>query len=379
MENRKKIKITYILFSIILGGWLLLPPKEPLIPEYNQPTKNNDIESSYKIFGFLPYWNYNKVTQSSLNSVTDLIYFSLRLQTNGTIQTNTTPLSEEPGWTTFKKIKNEDIGDNITLSFTLEKPDNIGELLASSSYRSSAIDTILNTTKSIGANGINIDFEPAGGIAPSVRSNFVLFINELKERITNTSDNYTLSIDIYPTAASRIRLWDLSSLEPNTDYFVVMTYDYHRSGSTSAGPNAPLRRDPLNYDEDIIKNIAEITSVVPSNKILLGIPFYGYEWATTTADKYSSTEGGAIASIARIDKLVEEKSLPILWDRVSLTPYIVHTEDGLTKQIYFDNEQSISLKLDLVKQGGLGGIAIWALGYEGNNESIWNEINSLNR
>ena len=149
-------------------------------------------------------------------------------------------------------------------------------------------------------------------------------------------------------------------------------------GSSSAGPNSPLRGSGDLFEHDIIKNISELSKLIPSNKILLGIPFYGYQWNTVDATKYSPVESkGTTASLERIEEMIQDKTLELLWDRNTLTPYGIASSSGQISQIYFENATSMKLKLDFVKSANLGGIAIWALGYEGQDSWVWPIINSL--
>ena len=45
-----------------------------------------------------------------------------------------------------------------------------------------------------------------------------------------------------------------------------------------------------------------------------------------------------------------------------------------TSVIYYESPRSIAYKLDYVNQLDLGGIAIWALGYEGEGRDLWEVI-----
>ena len=65
--------------------------------------------------------------------------------------------------------------------------------------------------------------------------------------------------------------------------------------------------------------------------------------------------------------------LPRLWRNRHL-PYITYKEDGKQKIIFYENTQSLAYKMDLVRQADLGGIAIWALGYEGDAPELWEVI-----
>ncbi len=57
-----------------------------------------------------------------------------------------------------------------------------------------------------------------------------------------------------------------------------------------------------------------------------------------------------------------------------MSPYIVYQDDGATYQIHYEDSRSLSLKLDLVNQSALGGVAIWALGYETPYQELWQTI-----
>jgi len=49
-------------------------------------------------------------------------------------------------------------------------------------------------------------------------------------------------------------------------------------------------------------------------------------------------------------------------------------KNGTISQIYFDDLKSISLKVELVRQLNLGGVAFWALGYEDQDPDFWKTL-----
>jgi spore germination protein YaaH len=288
---------------------------------------------------------------------------------------------EEPGYTNYKRLKSGEITYRIgTLMLTYMPIDQtaLTSVLNHATYRNQAIATILDTVAETGAQGVNIDFEPLGDVSPTLRDNFTLFIQELKNSSClplHTDHCPLITVSIYPSAGVKPRLWDLAALAPVTDYFVVMTYDYTLPGSSSAGPNAPLRDSTHLFEHTVVGNIAELTKLVSARKILLGIPLYGYEWTTRSTKKYSPTdERGVTASLERIEKMILEQTLTTYWDRNTLTPYGVTGNGKAITQIYFENATSLSLKLELVKSAHLGGIALWALGYENNVPWLWPTI-----
>jgi spore germination protein YaaH len=351
----------------------------PLSYTTSQENRNTGAQE-YVILGFAPYWNLKKLSPESLSSITHFAYFNLHLNGDGSLYTKANKREEDPGYTNYKRLVAGTIeyqNKPLILTFMPESQSALAESISTPINRQKTINTILTTLEESEAMGVNIDYEPLGDISPLIRNNFTLFIQELRAQTTKA--NKQVSISIYGSSAIRPRLWDLANLSEYVDYFVVMTYDYTMPGSNSAGPNAPLRGSGNLLEHDIIKNIAEITKLVPSNKVLLGIPFYGYEWDTIDGTKYSPVESkGSVASLERIDSMLHDKTLELIWDRNTLTPYGISTQSGQTSQIYFENEPSIRLKIEFVKSARLGGIAIWALGYEGNNSWVWPTINTLN-
>lgn len=373
----------YVLFGALLAFALYLtffaPSPIPLSPlASTSPSTNYQLlTTNYVVMGFAPYWNMKKLSPQAVNSLTHLAYFNLHLASNGSLYTHVNRREEDPGYTNYKRLINGtyDISTPIIITFMPFNQKALDSILSSESVRQTALATVKQIVADSHAAGVNIDFEPLGDTPPSQKAAFTSFIQSLRQALTT----HQLSISVYPSAGVKPRLWDLAALSPILDYIVVMTYDYTLPGSDVTGPNSPLRGAGSLYEHDITQNIAQITRLVSPRQILLGIPLYGYEWDTADAAKYSATESrGSVASLERIEKMLNEQTLELIWDRNSLTPYGVSTSSGTTTQVYFENPTSIKLKLDFVRAANLGGIAIWALGYEGNVSWLWPLIRSLN-
>jgi len=376
----KKIFISLGIFLVVfaLYATFFSPSAELYSPlASTKPTTYDLRPKNYIVLGFAPYWNLKKLSQESLSSITHFAYFHLLLNGDGTVFQKINRREEDPGFTNYKRLLAGTIQrGNKPLIITVmpESQTALSQSISSPNSREKTINTLINLLSESKATGINIDYEPLGEIPESTKQNFTLFIKELRAKLPTSQ----ISISIYASAASKQRIWDLKSLEPFTNYFVVMTYDYTMPGSSSAGPNSPLRGSGDLFEHDIIKNISELSKLIPSNKILLGIPFYGYQWNTVDATKYSPVESkGTTASLERIEEMIQDKTLELLWDRNTLTPYGIASSSGQISQIYFENATSMKLKLDFVKSANLGGIAIWALGYEGQDSWVWPIINSL--
>ena len=119
------------------------------------------------------------------------------------------------------------------------------------------------------------------------------------------------------------------------------------------------------------------TDQVQSEKIILGIPFYGYEWIVEDGNdpqSFTIPKTGQTATYERITNLLATPTIKTHWDAAALSPYLRFDVKGKHHIIYYDNALSLAYKLQLVRQANLGGIAIWALGYEGSTQELWTTI-----
>ena len=135
-------------------------------------------------------------------------------------------------------------------------------------------------------------------------------------------------------------------------------------------------------DDIVTQTIADFTKIIPTSKIILGVPYYGYQWQTASNQFMAQTyfQTGALATYKRTQKLLhpEDQTNPSVlglqthWNDLTLTPWISFTDQfGRNQQIHYEDERSLGLKYDLVNQNNLGGIAIWALGYDGHHPQLW--------
>ena len=366
----------------------LIESLPPLAPIFNKPGQ--------KIaFGFLPYWNLKLANELTVKPLTHLAYFGIDLTPAGGIKKYDRPGEKEPGW---NKLNSDQysllhrqlkiLGKKVILTVLAMETDQIDTLLAGEQSRSKAIDSILTVYTEKEFDGLNIDFEYMGYPAEETRKNFTLFVSDLAGRCKARNRKCEISLDVFADSAIKSRLYDLSALAKVVDQIIVMAYDFYRPSSTQSGPVAPLRgkcnRDSKTtpcLDYDIVTSIGDIAKFVPSYKIILGIPFYGYEWQTVDdsflANTYPKT--GSLATYKRIQGLFgNEKisSLSASWSSLTLTPYLSYIEADKTYQIHYEDAASLKLKIDFIHQAKMGGLAIWALGYEIPYQDLWQTISN---
>ncbi len=336
------------------------------------------------VLGFLPYWSITKFTLQP--ELTQLAYFSLGISEDGSVQTKDASGNTEQGYLkmgsdqvlgSFNQEKQQG-GQNI-LTFTQFDNTEIVNFLASPTAHQKFMSSVDAALDAYPLDGINIDIEYTGDVTDQLRHNLVNLMTELRQHLNQRKVHPQISIDMYVNAPSKNDIWDVPAIQQQVDYVVVMAYDFHYTASSTAGPVAPLFGGKKLWDSDITQNLKDFLAEVPNQKILLGIPFYGYEWQTTSTDSQATTfpDTGATATLLRVQNLLNQKDqlgIHEYWNEDALSPYLSFQKNGQTHIIYYEDSRSISYKLDLVNQLNLGGIAIWSLGYEGNSRDLWDVI-----
>jgi spore germination protein YaaH len=335
------------------------------------------------VYGFLPYWNLQKITIQP--ELTHLAYFGLTVGPTGQIVTQTDE-GTEPGYSKLQSDQWQILADQmkakngkIEIVIAQFSADAITSLLSSEAAHEKFLNSLDSIMLAYPVSGINIDLEYNGEVTPKLRDAHTAFIRKLRQHLNQKYRNVKLSIDVYASAAAEPQLWDIPALAKEVDYFVVMAYDFHRRSSQQAGPVAPLFGGNELWSQDINHYLKSFLSVVSNQQILLGVPFYGYEWQTTslTAQAQTFPGTGATASYERVQSiLADAKKLKATehWHETALAPYITYTEDGKNYVLYYENAKSLEYKLEYVRQLDLAGIAIWALGYETDSRDLWEPI-----
>jgi hypothetical protein len=141
--------------------------------------------------------------------------------------------------------------------------------LSNNSLWDSLIKDALYIMKKNDYKGLTIDFEY---VYPNDKNAFINFISKMRDNLKN--NNYFLSVAVAPkTSADQKGLLyeahDYKQIGELADHVIIMTYEW----GYSKGPAMAVA--PINA---VMKVLDYATSVINPNKILLGIPNYGYDW-----------------------------------------------------------------------------------------------------
>lgn len=224
----------------------------------------------------------------------------------------------------------------------------LSAVLADGRSRERLIASIIYELESKGYYGVNLDMEY---IAPDDRESYNAFLKELADRVHD--GGYVLVTALAPKyrADQQGILYESHDYETQgriADYCVIMTYEWGYTFS------APMSVQPI---EEVRKVLSYAVSAIPSEKILMGMPNYGYDWTLPFM------RGNAAKSIglAAATELAGRTNSEILYDEATQTPYFYYTENNVRHVVRFDDPRSISAKLALVDEFDLAGASWWTI------------------
>ncbi|HFE53528.1 MAG TPA: hypothetical protein ENK07_08790, partial [Bacteroidetes bacterium] len=258
-------------------------------------------------------------------------------------------------------------GVRVVLVAILFSSDEISRLLSSARYRTRLITKLLQQVENASADGVNIDFE---GVPSSQRNNLVTFMRAL-------TDSFHAHIPgSYVTMATPAVNWrnafDYARLARYTDGLFIMGYDYHWKGSDTAGPVSPLNGWGTYNVTWTVNDYLRATGG-DGSKIILGLPYYGYEWPTVSSSPGASTRGNGSA-VFYSEAEPKAQSYGKMRDSASKCPWYRWQVSGGWYQGWYDDSLSLSAKYELAIQKNLKGVGIWALGYDGSRPELWGAL-----
>lgn len=243
-------------------------------------------------------------------------------------------------------------------------------------------DAVASVVKNYNLDGVNIDIEnlTAGDGRLSKtndKENFVRFTKYLRSVLPKDKElSMAIAANPYDIKTDWAGSYDYIELNKYVDTFIIMTYDQSYPGS-KPGPVAGYT-----FVENSIKTMLKY---VPSQKIVMGVPFYGRYWNDKEA------RGGDAVVTRVIDSIKSTFGAKEYYDVNNRTPYIkfsvgligsTYSFSGKKFSIgnyimYYESKKSLKEKLILVEKYNLKGSASWALSQE--DASVWdNYSNWLN-
>ena len=252
-------------------------------------------------------------------------------------------------------LKNDNPNLKVLLSIGGDGAGGFSEMAASAQHRKGFCQSCLDLVDNYKLDGIDIDWEfptqtAHGRITgtPADIQNFTLLIQELREALGNDK---LLTV---ATEASA-KYMDFKSIIQYLDFVNIMSYCMGCPPKNHNSALYPYSGDRMNCESSVAKHFE---AGVPYDKMVLGTAFFGEE-----------------ADWNEIDfRNIDYSGRNVCWDSKAMVPYL--TDASGTMVLSYDNELSIGLKADFVKEKGLLGAMYWSLEADDDNWTLSKAIAS---
>lgn len=227
------------------------------------------------------------------------------------------------------------------------------ELLSRTSSRTRLIEQLIQTALEYDLDGINIDIEDIG---VDTGEAYIEFIRELS--IPCRANGIVLSVDNYVPKGYN-NYYHRGEQGVVADYVIIMGYDEHHGNSEEAGSVASI-----NFVDD---GIARTVEEVPPEKVINAIPFYTRIWETNGSSITSQVVGMDMAN-----EYIANHGIEVRWDETTCQNYGEYQSGNSYFQVWLEDAESIKVKLNVMNNYHIAGVAEWRLGLE--NPSVWGTI-----
>ncbi|MBQ7935769.1 MAG: LysM peptidoglycan-binding domain-containing protein [Clostridia bacterium] len=218
-------------------------------------------------------------------------------------------------------------------------------LLESADRRNRLLSELKQVMAEKGYQGVDVDMEYIPG---ELRQNYTDLVTFLKEGLAPMP----VFIALAPKSSRDQRgllyeAHDYMGMGEAADRALVMTYEW---GHTY-GP--PMAVAPIDQVERVL-NFA--VGEIPPEKILMGLPNYGYDWRLPYEQGRPARSIGNYEAVA----LARKYGAEIQFDEMAQSPWFrYYDRRGQQHEVWYEDARSYQAKLGLVRSLGLGGVSIW--------------------
>lgn len=350
----------------------------------NKTSEFSNNETGYEVLGFAPFWTINKMKNVDFDALTSLAYFGITINEDGSFD------KSDQGYITYKSDKAERLfgkarSHGVKILLTLVQMDNykIRQILDSKTSQKRLINETVQEVKNKDLDGVNVDFEYGGNPGSEYRNKYSAFVENLTDEMHKVIPESKVTVSVYAASAKQPKMYDVKALSEASDGIFMMAYDFATTTSDNAIPTAPLfGHKEGKYWYDIASAIDDFLKLMPSNKLVMGVPYYGYNYLVNTPEvkaetlPYYTWKGRPKAqTYTDVVNNINQNSYKYKdgWDDYGKVGWRAYYDAATYtwRMIFLEDENSLSIKYDYAKKKNLKGVGIWALGFDNGKEELW--------
>lgn len=334
---------------------------------------------THAVYGYLPYWEVDEGTDAYLRYelLSTIAFFGAPIRDNGSLNTSHNGYITYLGPLATTIIEHAHAaGVRTDLTITSFGFDHNARFFSDPVAQQRTIDETVALVGLRGADGVNVDVESLSGVYFDA---YGAFVGALRAALV--AQNPAASVTVATNANTSGARMAKAAIDHGADLAFVMGYAYRSAGSDPVGNNGPLVRADgglsLSGTLDYYTRYG-----VPFDRLILGLPYYGYSWPTTTADlnsarQPSATYGGGVVFLPR-NLPGAARGATVHFDPLEASSWYARWDFARQSwiQAYFDDARSLIAKYRFAAERGLAGAGMWALGYDKGVPGYWEAIDA---
>lgn len=272
-------------------------------------------------------------------------------------------------------------GIKLSLSIFSNSATTIGSFLGNANAQETLIMQLKEILKKAPIDGINIYFE---NLPIKDQNDFSAFVQDLRNEFSKDK-SFLITLSLPPISSDKdiekVRAYDLESLGPLVDYFLIQTDKVKLLNDEFPGSPSPLYKLEAGKSASIATTLDFYSNwKLPKSKMVITVSYLGITWPVSDFIEGSRAIGlGKYMGFKEIKEyfgdLEKFEKAPIYeFDTVMVSSYFQYFEKGKMNILWFEDGNSLYKKYNFAVEENLGGVAIWGLGYDEGYVELWDAL-----
>ena len=370
-----------------------------------------------RLVGYVSSWGIKDISTQQANLLTHMIFAFIEMRADGSLVVGSAdPLNPEAtaGKSEARLRQLMDVkantGFRLKTLFAVggwENSQHFSATAASAQHRSNFIRDVLVILQKYNFDGVDIDWEypVTGGAQEGTaddKENYITFLSEIRDSMAALQQSEGRTDAYLLTIASAAGSWvldvgyDLEKIVDIVDWINVMTYDYFGAWESKwgayTGPPAPLYHgSPKGFSGKMNADYTlkyYVCNTKRPEKIVMGVPFYGRYWHNV-GDPIDESDSlwriaepnnqqrydGGFSGWRDIEThWLNRDDYESIYHEKTATPFLWSASNRAL--LAYDNAQSLTAKVQYAASHSLGGVMIWAIDLDNDNDDLLRSVYS---
>ncbi|UMM18391.1 hypothetical protein L5515_014477 [Caenorhabditis briggsae] len=333
-------------------------------------TTTKPLACQKRIIGFFNAFDAKEITAARVSKLTHAVFAKIPMDYNGELGIKTQETDEA-----FEKFKStaKGVETDVKVMISICGKTSYREIAQKTEYTRIFVNSVASFLENHLIDGVDMNWE---------RENYHNNINLLKELRIRLNGSQLISVTL-PSPPNSGATFQVDEILKYADFVNVVSMGYYDTDRTRTGPISPLYSGFDGWKKlDVNATMKYFNKEVKiSEKLNIVIPFFTRIWSNAIdvvepgreMFRDAQNEFSQVPfSKMKEDGWTEHKTS---WDKKSKSSYIYDSE---TKTfLTFENEESISWKLQFIREENLGGLWIRFMDMDDDENTLLNSVTKL--